>query len=187
MSSAKVGGMNKPLTFLLPVLLLGCASSPPPATASDAQRADAAGATTFILVRHAEKAADGSDDPPLTEAGRMRAQALAARLSTSPIIAVYTTPFQRTRQTATPTAQEHGLPLITYDAKQPAGDFSAQLQSRHAGQTVLVVGHSNTVPGIAAALCRCQVAPMSESEYDRLTTVRIARDGTATLREASQH
>lgn len=179
--------MNKPLALLLPVLLLSCASSPAPTAATVGSHADAPGAMTFILVRHAEKAADGSDDPPLTEAGRTRAQALAARLSTAPITAVYTTPFQRTRQTATPTAQEHGLPLVTYDAKQPAGDFGVQLQSRHAGQTVLVVGHSNTVPGIAAALCRCQVAPMSEAEYDRLITVRIAPDGTATLQEARQH
>ena len=180
--------MNKPLAFVLPFLLLGCASSPAPhAAVPEATRVQADGAMTFILVRHAEKAADGSDDPPLTEAGRMRAQALATRLSTSPVTAVYTTPFKRTRQTATPTAQEHGLPLITYDAKQPAADFGTQLQSRHGGQTVLVVGHSNTIPGIAAALCRCEVAPMSEAEYDRFTTVRIAPDGTATLQEAKQH
>ncbi len=142
---------------------------------------------TFVLVRHAEKAADGSNDPPLTDAGRTRATALAQRLSAVPVIAVYTTPYQRTRQTATPTAQEHGLPLITYDAKQPAIDFATQLRARHAGQSVLIVGHSNTVPGIAAALCRCQVREMSEAEYDRLTTVRIAADGTATLEESTQH
>lgn len=178
--------MNKPLALLFPFLLLGCASSPVPDAAPGAAPVQADGAMTFILVRHAEKMADGSDDPPLTEAGRTRARALAARLSTSPITAVYTTPFQRTRQTATPTAQEHGLPLITYDAKQPAADFSTHLQSRHADQTVLVVGHSNTIPGIAAALCRCEVAPMSEAEYDRFTTVRIGADGSATLQETKQ-
>lgn len=174
--------MKMPLTALACLLLLSaCASSP--RNVASTTHADAA---TFVIVRHAEKAADGSDDPPLTEAGRGRAQALARRLSTVPVIAVYTTAFQRTRQTATPTAQEHGLPLITYDAKQPAADFATQLRARHAGQTVLVVGHSNTVPGIAAALCQCEVREMSEAEYDRMTTVRIAADGTATLDEGRQ-
>jgi hypothetical protein len=55
------------------------------------------------------------------------------------------------------------------------------LKQRHAGQTVLVVGHSNTVPDIAAALCSCEVAPMSEAEYDRLMTVRVDGDGRAVL------
>jgi len=171
-----------PLTALLFSLLLSaCAFAPDsPATPNT----DAS--MTFVIVRHAEKVADGSKDPPLTEAGHARAQALARRLSSMPVIAVYTTPFQRTRQTATPTAQEHGLPLIEYDAKLPATSFAAQLRQRHAGQTVLVVGHSNTVPDIAAALCSCIVAPMSEAEYDRLMTVRVDAAGRAVLEVAKQ-
>jgi len=175
-----VGGMKMPLTaVLLSLALSACAS-----TADVAPEADTP--MTFVIVRHAEKVPDGSKDPPLTDAGHARAQALAKRLSSVPVIAVYTTPFQRTRQTATPTAQEHGLPLIEYDAKLPASDFAAQLKQRHAGQTVLVVGHSNTVPDIAAALCSCEVAPMSEAEYDRLMTVRVGADGAATLQVDKQ-
>ncbi|MBU8976315.1 histidine phosphatase family protein [Lysobacter sp. MMG2] len=177
--------MKLPLTALSCLLFLSaCASSP--RVADSVARVETGAAMTFILVRHAEKAADGSNDPPLTDAGRARAQALAQRLSPVPVIAVYTTAFQRTRQTATPTAQEHGLPLITYDAKQPATEFAALLRERHAGQTVLVVGHSNTVPDIAAALCACQVAPMSEAEYDRLTTVRVDASGRAVLEVGRQ-
>lgn len=178
-----VGGMKMPLTaFACLLLLSACATSP--RSGDSATTTDAA--MNFILVRHAEKAADGSEDPPLTDAGRARALALAQRLSPVPVIAVYTTAFQRTRQTATPTAQEHGLPLITYDAKQAATEFAAQLRQRHAGQTVLVVGHSNTVPNIASALCGCTATPMSEAEYDRLTTVRIDAHGQATLDEGRQ-
>jgi len=180
-----VGGMKKmPLALLLSLclslVLSACASAPAPIAP------DADASMTFVIVRHAEKVADGSKDPPLTDAGHERAQALARHLSEVPVIAVYTTPFQRTRQTATPTAQEHGLPLIEYDAKLPAADFAAQLKQRHAGQTVLVVGHSNTVPDIAAALCSCGVAPMSEAEYDRLMTVRVDAGGRSTLRVDKQ-
>lgn len=156
-------------------LLAGCASAP-----HDEAR------TTFILVRHAEKVADGSKDPPLTAAGEQRAQALSRRLASMRLSAVYATGFQRTQQTAAPTARAHGLDVITYDAKQPAPQLAAQLRRDHTRGTVLVVGHSNTIPDIATALCDCAVAPMSEAEYDRLTTVRIDGEGHVTLEEGRQ-
>jgi hypothetical protein len=43
----------------------------------------------------------------------------------------------------------------------------------------LVVGHSNTVPGIVAALDGRAEAAMPETEYDRFTTVRLRADGGA--------
>ncbi|MDI9239303.1 phosphoglycerate mutase family protein [Lysobacter sp. LF1] len=156
-------------------LLAGCASMP-----KDEAR------TTFILVRHAEKVADGSKDPPLTADGEQRAQALSRRLASTPLSAVYATGFQRTQQTAAPTAHAHKLDVITYDAKLPAPQLAAQLRRDHARGTVLVVGHSNTIPDIATALCGCPAAPMSEAEYDRLTTVRIDAEGHATLDEGRQ-
>ena len=156
-------------------LLAGCATTSPTATT-----------TTFILVRHAEKVPDGTQDPELTAAGQARAAGLATRLAGVPLAAVYSTAFRRTQQTAAPTARAHGLAVTTYDAKQPATELATRLRSGHHGQTVLVVGHSNTVPNIAAALCSCAVNEMSEAEYDRLTTVRIAADGSATLEESRQ-
>lgn len=161
----------------LALLLTACAGTPDVATAPD---------TTIILVRHAEKVADGSQDPPLTTQGQARASALATRFHGTPIKAVYSTSYARTRQTATPTALDHGLVVIEYDAKMPAEQFAQRLRQDAAGTTVLVVAHSNTVPGIAAALCQCAVPEMSEAEYDRLMTVRITTDGRATLEQARQ-
>jgi hypothetical protein len=51
----------------------------------------------------------------------------------------------------------------------------------HPTETVLVVGHSNTAPGIAAALCRCSVTPMAETEFDRVMRVRFGADGASRL------
>ena len=48
---------------------------------------------------------------------------------------------------------------------------------------MLVVGHSNTVPDIAAALCGCEVAPMDDAEFDRRITIAIDADGRSILRE----
>ncbi|HRP71338.1 MAG TPA: hypothetical protein PK743_01720, partial [Luteimonas sp.] len=47
--------------------------------------------------------------------------------------------------------------------------------------TVLVAGHSNTVPGIVTALCACEVEAMPDSEYDRLSTIHVDADGRARL------
>ena len=135
----------------------------------------------FVIVRHAEKASDDPRDPQLSAAGMARAQRLAASLATAPLAAIYATAYRRTRQTATPAAAAHSLTVSTYEAKSDAGEFAATLSQRHARGTVLVVGHSNTVPAIAGALCGCTVAPIGDDEYDRRLRVQIDGDGKATL------
>ena len=139
--------------------------------------------TTFILVRHAEKAADDPRDPGLTDAGRTRAARLAASLADAPLRAVYATAYRRTRDTAGPSAMAHGLQVAVYDAREPAADFAERLRAAHPAGTVLVVGHSNTAPAIAAALCACPVAPMREDEFDRRIEIRVGSDGLASPSE----
>lgn len=148
---------------------------------------DPAPGATFVLVRHAEKATDDPRDPVLTPEGMVRAQRLADSLRDTGLSAVYATGYRRTQQTAAPTAQGHGLEVTTYDAKQPAPEFAALLRQRHTDDSVLVVGHSNTVPDIASALCGCPVEAMPETEYDRTITVRIAADGSAVMERSRQN
>src|SRR3546814_12110903 len=102
---------------------------------------------TDVVVRHAEKVDDGSRDPSLTDAGRARAHALAGLLRSRDVVAVYATDFRRTRDTAEPTAAVHDLSIISYDAEAPAEAVAERLRRAHATGTVLVVAHSNTVPG----------------------------------------
>ena len=161
------------LASLLLVFVLGACAT----------RAQQPAGVTFIVVRHAEKVDDGSKDPPLNEAGLARAQALAAALRDAPLRGVYATAYQRTQQTAAPAAHAHSLPVVTYDAKLAPTDFAAQLRHEHATGTVLVVGHSNTVPGIATALCECTVSPMEDTEYDRWIRIQVDASGDATLQE----
>ena len=137
--------------------------------------------TAFIVVRHAEKADDGSRDPPLSAAGQARAQALARRLAGSGLVAVYATPFRRTQQTAQAVATSAGLPVTTYSADAAPANFAAELRAHHRHGTVLVVGHSNTVPEIVASLCSCRIAALDENSYDGIYTIRIAPDGKASL------
>ena len=160
------------LLLALPLLLLacvGCTGAPSRSTAP-----------VFVVVRHAEKVGDGSQDPALDATGRAHARALAARLAGEPLAAAYATPFRRTRDTARPAADAHAMAVRDYDPDTPADALAAELRRAHREGTVLVVGHSNTVPGIVAALCGCTVAPLPESRYGDLYRVQ-GEAGHATL------
>ncbi|HEX2235514.1 MAG TPA: MSMEG_4193 family putative phosphomutase [Actinomycetota bacterium] len=71
--------------------------------------------TTFFLVRHAVTAHTGhklSGRMPgvhLSDEGREQAEAVAARLERVPLHAVYSSPIDRTIETARPIAARHGL------------------------------------------------------------------------------
>ncbi|WP_460832446.1 SixA phosphatase family protein [Lysobacter humi (ex Lee et al. 2017)] len=156
--------------LLLTLLVASCASTP-----------DASQGATFVLVRHAEKASDDPRDPTLTEAGQRRAERLAWSLRQRPVTAVYATPLRRAQQTAAPVAREHGLPVTTYEAAASPVETAQALRAAHASGTVLVVGHSNTVPAIAAALCGCAIGPIAETEYGRRITLTVLPDGRVTV------
>lgn len=158
--------MSSLMKFLLLIVLLLCSAC----TTTQATHNDG---VAFIIVRHAEKTDDGSRDPTLNAKGLARALALREALADMPLQAAYATDFQRTRQTAQPAAQANGIEVETYDTNLPAADFAAQLRQRHADGAVLVVGHSNTVPNIVAALCECESPPLDETVYDRLSIVEI--------------
>ncbi len=139
-----------------------------------------------VVVRHAEKVSDSARDPELSAAGRARAEALAERLKGLPLAVAYATPFKRTQQTAAPTAQAQGVELIVREFSSRDPDTDAQalreaLLRDHRGEAVLVVGHSNTVPAIVEALSGVEVEAMPETEYDRISLVRMAADGSAEL------
>ena len=63
---------------------------------------------TIFIVRHAEKADEPRQDPPLSEKGIRRAAELTRLLSASDIKAVYTSQFQRTKLTGALVAKQSG-------------------------------------------------------------------------------
>ena len=65
--------------------------------------------SVVVLVRHADKANEPADDPPLTPAGKRRAQDLASALRNAGLTAIITTQFLRSRQTALPLATENQI------------------------------------------------------------------------------
>lgn len=120
---------------------------------------------TILIVRHAEKAANGGNDPELSEAGRARAESLANMLKDAGISAIYATELKRTQQTAAPLAKMLQLdPAIV-----PAKD-SAALIAKLRGSTgnVLVVGHGNTIPDLLKGFGIATPINIAENDYDNL-------------------
>jgi 2,3-bisphosphoglycerate-dependent phosphoglycerate mutase len=140
--------------------------------------------TTIIVLRHAEKdtSKSGSQmmqaDPFLSETGKARAQNLVTTLKEFAPSAVYSTNYNRTKYTVTPLADKLGLEIQLYDpAKQQAlVDKIKGLE----GQTIVVVGHSNTAPRLVNLLASTTYSDLQDSVYDQLYIVKIT-DGVATV------
>ncbi len=142
--------------------------------------ASAQSVTTFILVRHAEKANDGSKDPMLTEQGIARANSLFALLSKTKVDAVYSTHTQRTENTVTPLANAKGLKIINYNPSK--NDYLDQLLQQHKGGTVVICGHSNTIPGAANYLLgNSDLKNFDDSDYGNILIVTLSEIGKGKL------
>lgn len=120
----------------------------------------------IVLVRHAEKQADGND-PCLTDTGRKRAERLARHVAELPVRLLFSTEYCRTRETLDVLADEHGLTIRFYEPKDSATLLDVTRQD--AGVTV-VAAHSNTLPLLLQDM-GFNVSEIGEDEYDHLFLV----------------
>jgi broad specificity phosphatase PhoE len=139
---------------------------------------------TFTVVRHAERADDGTDDPPLTAEGQARAERLGQRLAAQHGVAALATHYRRTQATAAPTAGAWGVGVSSYDGAADPTALVASIKRAYPQGAILVVGHSDTVPAIVATLCSCPPPAIEESEFGNLFTIRL--DAAGGVLEASQ-
>lgn len=145
--------------------------------------------TTVFLVRHAERADEPRRDPPLTEKGVARSQALARLLGNAGIKAIYTTQFARTKLTAEPLAKQLGvtptalsLKLNPSNPRAIADESTKETVDKilsHAGSGVLVVGHSNSIPDVIKMLGGDVVPTIDEAEFGDLFVVTVYGNGKA--------
>jgi broad specificity phosphatase PhoE len=142
-----------------------------------------------ILVRHAEKAAEPAKDPPLTPAGEERARALALALMDAGVTAIVTSDARRTRATAEPLARDrHLTPTVIPVGSGGLDDHVAAVVAevrRHAGGVVLVVGHSDTIPSIIAALGGPRLPDIPHAEFGHLFVLAPEAGGGARLVQAA--
>jgi broad specificity phosphatase PhoE len=132
--------------------------------------------TTFILVRHAEKdLTQSTNDPDLSAEGKARAAKLAEVLKQTDVTAIYSTPYKRTQQTVALLATEKSLSVQGYKAKNE--DVDAML-TQHAGGTIVVAGHSNTVPQFVNYLLgEEKYKILDDGDYGNLIVVSVTTRG----------
>ncbi len=140
-----------------------------------------------MVLRHAEKQSDSNErGVPLSEAGRARARRLAELLKDTDVTAIYSTDTERTKATAEPLAQVLKLEIKTYEARDADGRLAPQLlvdrlRRDHGKDVVLVIGHSDTLPGLFKALgCPGEIR-IASNEFDNLFIVLPKPEGPPIL------
>jgi phosphohistidine phosphatase SixA len=99
--------------------------------------------------------------------------------------AVITSHYERTRKTAEPVAAARRLePVVLQagtDTVAHVREVTAAVRRQPAGGVVLVVGHTNTIPPIIAALGGPQLPDICDGQYARLFTLVLASGGSPRL------
>ena len=150
------------------------------ATAPLEAQAATSAPTVVIIVRHADKAAEPANDPPLTATGVERAAALAEFLRDAQVDVVFSTNTTRTRETARPTAERFKVTpqLITGAGMAGMTASVVSLVKANAGKTILIAGHSNTVMPWIAALGGPKRPDLCDHQYDGIYMLVISEGGT---------
>lgn len=114
----------------------------------------------FYVSRHLQKAA--GQDPGLTAEGRANAVRLADLLASDPPSAIYVSTTRRAAETAAPLAARLRLTPKTYNPADTDG-LIARVTAEPG--TVLIVGHSNTLPDIVQRLGGARPADLADDSY----------------------
>ncbi len=158
------------LASLMALVAAGGARTRPDAVATGAD-----GETTIILVRHAEKLRDpakpGDADPPLSAEGEARAQWLGTMLASAGVDRVLVSDRRRTALTAQPLVElvrkaGGDVEVGTYQGAGGEKAIAQAIRALGAGHVVLVVGHSNQLPGVVKELGGWEVPGMGEADFD---------------------
>ena len=119
----------------------------------------------LYLVRHAEKQTTGAD-PDLTTIGMARADSLSRLLKDADVCEIFSSNYKRTRNTAQPLATLLSKSINIYTPFD--ADFTKYLKDS-LSCPALVVGHSNTIPGLVNDLIgEIKYQDLADSEYDKL-------------------
>jgi broad specificity phosphatase PhoE len=173
-------GVRRVLLALFVLAFLVLAGVPDTASA----QATPAGDKLVFIVRHAEKANATDPDPSLSEEGKARAIALADALRDARVTAIFVTARKRTSETAAPLAATSQVTptIVSFGASTPehVASVAAAVRSTSAA-AVLVVGHSNTVPAIIAALGGPRMPDLCDAAYANLYILRLPARGAPTL------
>ena len=135
--------------------------------------------TTIFLVRHAERAEDGTNNPSISKEGEKRAQRLVEILSKSGITAIYSTNYQRTIKTVEPLAKANNLEIKIYVPMED--EELKKIVEDNQGGVIVICGHSNTTPWSANFLAGTKLEQFNDSDYENILIVSLWDFGKASL------
>ena len=154
--------MNKRIFAVRP-LMVALALFLAPAAPVAAQQANGLSGTTLILIRHAEKPPEGSNDPGLIPVGYARARAYASyfqnfsvdgkALKFDTLIATADSKkSNRPRLTVEPFSKASGLPIQQPFADKQVTELAASLAAGAPHRTILIAWHHGKMPDLLQAL-----------------------------------
>ena len=136
---------------------------------------------TIILVRHAEKETAemvDANDPPLTAAGKERAERLVKKIGKYRPGAFYSTNYKRTRDTVAPLAKKRNKTVEIYDPAKPQDLINSIKASKT--KRFVIVGHSNTIPPLANLITGKDLFKnLQDPEYSVIWLIKM-KNGKAT-------
>lgn len=127
--------------------------------------------TTILLLRHADRL--GNQDL-LNDAGIDRAAELVHVAEKAEVDAIFHSEAARTQHTAQDLADHLSITPVQFNSTN-VGGLTAEILNNHAGETVLIVSHSNRVPDIIAALGGPELPDIDHAEFDDLFVVSACR------------
>ena len=121
--------------------------------------------STYYVVRHLHTP-EGAADPDLTEEGQRHARLLADWFEGQEAPAtIFVSTTKRAQQTAAPLAAKLGITPRLYDPRDTPGLIAEVMKEP---PPVLIVGHSNTVPDIIAALGGERPEPIAHDQFGEI-------------------
>lgn len=131
---------------------------------------------TIYLVRHAEKDLnDTTANPPLTDAGKKRAQRLVKEINAGEIKAIYSTKYSRNLNTVQPLADSLNLEISTYEWH----NWEPMLDEIRANDKsgVVICGHGdNLLPMIQYLNGEPPQDSLGKQEYDKIFVLTVKSD-----------
>ena len=132
--------------------------------------------TNIYLVRHAEK--ETGSDPVLTANGNKRAGDLMRYLKGKNVKRIYVTQFKRTQMTGDSLRIQLGIDTVHYQASENGIDLFNKIAAHgDFNKTILIIGHSNTVPDYIkkAGVANYAVTDIPDAEFDNIYKVYYRR------------
>lgn len=122
----------------------------------------------ILLFRHAEKLT--GNNPSLTDEGQQRAKWIANFLSELKPNKLFSTDYNRTKETLAPLAKKAKVNVVIYNPRE-LNVFAEQIKKLNG--TIVIAGHSNTTPKLAGLIDGKQYKQFDEKQFSQYFEINL--------------